>query len=114
MRELSIQVKVYPIAESLYDVYSFVAEEFSFAPVPENSEAGICFNCNKDITIELPEQHILKELASGKFAIVEFTDTMGRRIRIGDRKIPAIVSVSPNLNSAILKIECKMLNSPYL
>lgn len=114
MRELSIQIKVYPVTAMRQDLYRFTADEFEFTPVPENSEAGLCFNCNKDITIDLPSSEVMKEFASGRFAIVEFSDTTHHSIRIGDKKIPAIVSISPNLNSAALKIECKMLNSPLL
>ena len=85
MKELSIQIKVYPVSNMRQDVYRFMADEFEFTPVPESSEAGRCF-----------------------------TDTRHRSFRIGDKKIPAIVSISPNLNSATLKIECKMLSSPLL
>ena len=54
MKELSIQIKVYPVSNMRQDVYRFMADEFEFTPVPESSEAGRCFNCNKDISISLP------------------------------------------------------------
>ncbi len=114
MRELSVQIKVYPISLSSENPYRFTADEFTFDPVLENSEAGMCYNCNKDLIVELPTKEILASFSSGRFAIVEFTDTRNRKVRIGTNKIPAIVYLSPNLNSATLKIECKMLNSPLL
>lgn len=114
MRELSIQIKVRPISKMRQDIYRLTADEFSFNPVPEDSEAGRCFNCNKDITIDLPPVDTMRDFSTGRFAIIEFTDTRHRNIQIGDNKIPAIVSISPGLNSAILKIECKMLKSPLL
>lgn len=114
MKELSIQIKVYPVTSMRQDVYRFMADEFDFTPVPEFSEAGRCFNCNKDINISLPPSGVMKDFLAGRFCIVEFTDTRHRNFRIGDKKIPAIVSISPNLNSATLKIECKMLSSPLL
>lgn len=114
MRELSIQIKVYPVNKMRQDIYRFTADEFDFTPVPETSEAGVCFNCNKDITIALPPSHVMSDFTSGKFSIIEFTDTRHRNIKIGDNRIPAIVSISPNLNTATLKIECKMLKSPLL
>lgn len=114
MRELSIQIRVIPVKQMRQDVYHFTADEFDFTPVPETSEAGRCLNCNKDITIELPSENVITDFFSGIFAIVEFTDTRHRNIQIGERKLPAIVSISPNLNSATLKIECKMLKSPFL
>ena len=40
MRELSIQLNVYPIAKMRQDIYRFIADEFTFSPVPEDSEAG--------------------------------------------------------------------------
>lgn len=114
MRELSIQIKVYPVNKMRQDIYRFTADEFDFTPISEMSEAGRCFNCNKDIVVSLPPSNVMSDFASGRFAIVEFTDTRHRNIRIGDNKIPAIVSISPNLNTATLKIECKMLKSPLL
>lgn len=114
VKELSIQIKVYPVNQMRQDIYRFTADEFTFAPVPEDSEAGRCFNCSKDITIDIPPADTMRDFGLGKFAIVEFVDTEYRSIRIGDNKIPAIVSISPNLNSATLKIQCKMLKSPFL
>ena len=38
MRELSIQLNVYPIAKMRQDIYRFIADEFTFSPVPEDSE----------------------------------------------------------------------------
>lgn len=114
MRELSIQIKVYPIAKMRQDTYFFTADDFSFTPVPEDLEAGRCFNCNKDITIDLPESDVCRDFSYGRFAIIEFRDTRSRKFRVGDNKIPAIVSISPNINSATLKIECKMIKSPLL
>ena len=114
MKELSIQIKVYPVSNMRQDVYRFMADEFEYTQVPESSAAGRCFNCNKDISISLPPTGVMKDFLAGRFCIVEFTDTRHRSFRIGDKKIPAIVSISPNLNSATLKIECKMLSSPLL
>ncbi|QUT46961.1 hypothetical protein INE88_03806 [Bacteroides eggerthii] len=114
MRELSIQIKVRPVNKMRQDIYHFTADEFTFSPISESSAAGRCFNCNKDITIDLPPENVITDFLPGRFAIVEFTDTRHRNIQIGDNKLPAIVAISPNLNSATLKIECKMLKSPFL
>ena len=59
MKELSIQIKVYPVSNMRQDVYRFMADEFEFTPVPESSEAGRFFNCNKDISISLPPSGVL-------------------------------------------------------
>lgn len=64
MRELSIQINVYPIAKMRQDIYRFTADEFTFAPVPEDSEAGRCFNCNKDITVDLPPVDVIRDFSS--------------------------------------------------
>lgn len=86
MKELSIQIKVYPVTGMRQDVYRFMADEFDFTPVPESSEAGRCFNCNKDINISLPPSGVMKDFLAGRFCIVEFTDTRHRSFRIGDKK----------------------------
>lgn len=114
MKELSIQIKVHPVTTMRQEVYHFMAEEFEFTPLLENSEAGYCFNCNKDVIISLPPSEVTREFIAGRFAIVEFTDTKHRAYLVGDKKIPAIVSISPHLNTATLKIESTMLYSPLL
>lgn len=114
MRELSIQIYIYPVTSMRQEVYRLTADAFDFNPVPEDSEAGLCFNCNKNITIDLPNSNVLRDFATSRFAIVEFRDTRYRKFRVGDGKIPAIVAIFPNLNSATLRIECKMLKSPLL
>ena len=70
MRELSIQLNVYPIAKMRQDIYRFIADEFTFSPVPEDSEAGRCYNCNKEITVDLPPADVIRDFSSGKFAII--------------------------------------------
>lgn len=114
MKELSIQIKVHPVTKMRQEVYHFTAEEFEFSPLAEISEAGCCFNCDKDIVISLPPSEVTREFMSGRLAVVEFADTKRRVFRVGDKRIPAIVSVSPHLNTATLRIECKMLQSPLL
>lgn len=114
MRELSIQICIYPVTSMRQEVYRLTADAFDFNPVPEDSEAGRCFNCNKDITVDLPHDNVLRDFATSKFAIVEFRDTRYRKFQVGEKKIPTIVTIFPNLNSATLRIECKMLKSPLL
>lgn len=114
MKELSVQIKIHPVTKMRQGVYHFMAEAFDFAPLAEFSEAGCCFNCDKDIIISLPTSEVAREFMSGRLAIVEFTDTRHQVFRVGDKKIPAIVSISPNLNTATLRITCKMLESPLL
>lgn len=35
MKELSIQIKIYPVTSMRQDVYRFMADEFEFTPVPD-------------------------------------------------------------------------------
>lgn len=114
MRELSIHIKVFMLNSKTQNPYTFIADDVSFSPVPEVSDAGTCYNCSVDIPIELPTPKILSAFSQGRFTQVEFTDTKGKRIRIGNKDTPAITSITPLLNSATLKIDCKMLESPLL
>ena len=66
MRELSIQLNVYPIAKMRQDIYRFIADEFTFSPVPEDSEAGRCYNCNKEITVDLPPADVIRDFFFGQ------------------------------------------------
>lgn len=72
MRELSIQLNVYPIAKMRQDIYRFTADEFTFAPVPEDSEAGRCFNCNKEITVDLPPEDVIRDFSSANLLSLNF------------------------------------------
>lgn len=114
MKELSIIISVTPITKMKKSNYTFIADPFTFTPAIEKSAAGNLFNCNQDITIECPSDNIINEFHSDRYAIVSFRDTSDRIIAVGTQDMPAIVTVCPNLNSGTLKIECKMLRSPFL
>ncbi len=112
MKELSIIISVTPVGKMNKGNYTFISDPFSFSPVIESTSAGNLFNCDKDITIELPDRDTIKEFQPGRSAIVSFRDTSGRAITIGTQEMPATLSISPNLNSATLILKCKMLHSP--
>lgn len=114
MKELSIIVSITPITNMKKSNYTFLADPFTLNPVIEKSPAGSLFNCNQDITIECPDDATINEFHPGRYAIISFRDTSGRTINVGTQEVPATVTISPNLNSATLKIECKMLHSPFL
>lgn len=114
MKELSIHIKIHMYQNSHSYTYGFMCEEFDFDPTPEESNAGIIYNCDKDIVIEKPSSDVLKEFMTAKDSIVEISDTKGKHYRIGNNQIPAYVSIVPHLNTATLKIRCKMLFSPLI
>lgn len=114
MKELSIIILITPVTNMRKSNYAFIADPFTFAPIIEKSSAGNLFNCNQDITIECPDDTTVNEFHSGRYVIVSFRDTSGQTINVGTQEIPATITIFPNLNSATLKIECKMLRSPFL
>ena len=113
MKELSINIVVTPCTTMRKESYRFIADEFSLAPTIENSSAGNLFNCSTDIVIDRPDKDTLQEFASGRKVTVQLTDTSNGKVVLGNNDLPAIVSICPYLNSARLKIECKMLQSPF-
>lgn len=113
MKELSINILVTPCTKMRKESYRFIADEFSLAPTIENSSAGNLFNCSTDIVIDRPDKDTLQEFASGRKVTVQLTDTSNGKVVLGNNDLPAIVSICPYLNSARLKIECKMLQSPF-
>lgn len=112
MKELSIIVLVTPLGNMKKKSYTFISDPFSVSPSIETTAAGNLFNCDKDITIELPDRDTIKEFQSGRSAVVSFRDTTGRIINIGTQEMPATLSISPSLNSATLSIKCRMIHSP--
>lgn len=113
MKELSIQINVIPVKTMSQEAYSFLADEFTIDPVPEKSDAGIIYNCNKDIIIDMPSTNTISEFSIEKSVLVEFKDTRGKKYIIGTTDLPAKVIITPHLNKATLSISCKMMQTPY-
>lgn len=113
MKELSIVLKVKPVRKMKKEEYVFFADSFSLVPSNTDSASGRLFDCSKDITIETPDIDTLKEFECERYAIIHFRDSSENDIAIGTEDIPALVSITANLNTATLKISCKMLRSPF-
>lgn len=113
MKELSITLRVKPIGKMKKKEYHFLADPFSFIPTIADSASGKLFDCSKDLTIETPNVDTLREFSTSRFAIIYLRDSSEKDIMIGTEDIPALVSISANLNTATLKISCKMLHSPF-
>lgn len=114
MKELSIIISVTPIANMKKSSYTFIADPFDFSYTIEKTNAGNCFNCDKDITIELPDSDIVHEFSTTRRVIVHLRDSSNRIINLGTTDIPALVIIVPYLNTATLNIVCKMLRSPFI
>ena len=114
MTELSIIISVTPIANMKKSSYTFIADPFDFSYTIEKTNAGNCFNCDKDITIELPDSDIVHEFSTTRRVIVHLRDSSNRIVNLGTTDIPALVTIVPYLNTATLNIVCKMLRSPFI
>lgn len=112
MSEFSILVKVFPLRSDVGAGYTFMADEFDFVPQPEDSEAGRCYVCDKDIVCQPVSADVIRAFEGGIWAKVLFRDTRGRVFTIGTDTVPATVSISPHLNTVTLQIRCRMLSSP--
>ncbi|MCC8187144.1 MAG: hypothetical protein LIP08_06445 [Bacteroides sp.] len=125
MKELSIQVEIYPTLEfsashietslntGLISGYKLSADTFTFDPAVEESQAGAFYNCNKDLIIDTPDSSICNRFKHPISSIVRFRDTEGNNILIGTRELPAKVMIAPAHQRSRLKINCKMIKSPY-
>ena len=114
MQELSIIISVTPKNKMKKSSYTFIADPFDFSYTIEKTSAGNCFNCDKDITIELPDSDIVREFSVTRQVIVHLRDSSNRIINLGTTDIPASVTIIPYLNTATLNIVCKMLRSPFI
>lgn len=112
MRELSIFIKVIPLRSGAGTNYDFIADEFDFVPQPEDTDAGRCYVCDKDIVCQPVSSDVIRAFEGGIWAKVRFKDTHGRVYTIGTDTVPAMVSLSPNLNTLTLQVRCRMTTSP--
>lgn len=114
MKELSIVISVTPIRKMKKPSYTFMADPFDFSYTIEKTSSGNCLNCDKNITIELPDSDIIREFSVSRQVIVHLRDSSDRIINIGTTDIPASITIIPYLNTATLGIVCKMLRSPFI
>ena len=89
MKELSIIISVTPKNKMKKSSYTFIADPFDFNYTIEKTSAGNCFNCDKDITIELPDSDIVREFSVTRQVIVHLRDSSNRIINLGTTDIPA-------------------------
>ena len=115
MKELSIVIRVTPLGPMTKQKYEFLAADyFTFNPKSSESSAGVCYNCDQEIYIDMPSSSDIGDFSIPRSAIVTFRDGSGKDYRIGTAEIPATVHISPLLNSALFSLKCKMLASPLV
>ena len=115
MTELSVIISVQPMHPMRKDNYRFVSSDyFQLATLVNTAPAGDYFTCDQTINIDKPDKETCQDFSFTRSCIVTFTKTSGNSLEIGTSEIPAQVIISPNLNTAQLKIKCKMLTSPFI
>lgn len=117
MVEFSNLIQVFPVdglKNNPNKMYEFVADLFSYIPQSTDSEAGICWNCDKTLVIDLPTEDARRFFSIERKALVKIKTSDRRCYKIGTPDIPARVLVSSNLNTCNLIIKCKMLTDPLL
>lgn len=111
MKELSTVIEVTHLRSG--DVKKILAEQFTFEVTPEKTEAGIAFNCSKDIAIEKLDKTTRERFSTPQSCIVKFKDNTNQFYVIGEKNLPAKVTINNLLNSDSLSLECKMLTNPF-
>lgn len=115
MKELSVRIQVHPVKSMRKESYQFMTSDyFTFAPTLSTSTAGPVYVCDLEINIDKPMPDDMIDFSIFRSCIVYFTDSAGNPIKIGTEEIPAKVIISPNLNTALFKIQCSMLSSPLI
>lgn len=115
MKELSVRIQVQPVKSMRKQSYNFTTSDyFTFLPSLTTSSAGTVYVCDLEVNIDKPDTDDLIDFSIIRSCIVNFTDSAGNLIKIGTDDIPAKVIISPNLNTAALKIQCSMLTSPLI
>lgn len=115
MKELSVRIRVHPVKSMRKGEYQFMTSDyFTFQPTLSTSAAGTVYVCDLEVHIDKPDIEDMVDFSMFRSCIVEFTDSSGNPIKIGTEEIPAKVIISPNLNTAVFKIQCSMLASPLI
>lgn len=117
MIEFSNLIQVFPVdglKNNPDKMYEFVADFFSYIPQSTDSEAGIFWNCDKTLVIDLPTEDVRRFFSIERKALVKIKTSDRRYYNIGTPDIPARILISSNLNSCSLSIKCKMLTDPLL
>lgn len=115
MKELSVRIQVHPVKAMRKESYEFMTSDyFTFVPTLSISAAGHVYVCDLEVNIDKPVPDDIIDFSIFRSCIVKFTDSTENPIKIGTEEIPAKVIISPNLNTAVFKIQCSMLSSPLV
>lgn len=115
MKELSVRIQVQPVKSMRKESYQFMSSDyFTFVPMLSISAAGSVYVCDLEVNIDKPVSDDMIDFSIFRSCIVNFIDSAGNPIKIGTEDIPAKVIISPNLNTAVFKIQCSMLTSPLI
>lgn len=106
----SLEVKI--LSSNPSTSHNFIADDFVFTPVKNESPAGVLYDCSLELNITLPTKQVLDAYSYIRKCIVTLYTDAGTPIIIGTEKMSARVLISPHLNRAKLYINCNMLQSP--
>lgn len=83
--------------------FVFNTDDFSIESSVNKGEHGIRYEIDQRINIDLPDPAIIARFKIRR-CIVCLKSTKGDTYIIGDRHFPAVVSILPHLNKAVLSI----------
>ncbi|DBA56110.1 TPA_asm: hypothetical protein [Porphyromonas phage phage028a_KCOM2799] len=85
--------------------FVFNTDDFSIESSVNKGEHGIRYEIDKHINIDLPDPAILAKFNIRRRCIVCLKSSKGDTYIIGSRQFPAVVSVLPHLNKAVLHLK---------
>lgn len=88
------------------------ADDFTFQPVPSDSDGGLSWLCDKTFVIETPSSDVLATFSRPRPSILTLKSTDGQTYRIGTPTIPATCYISRHLQRSQLFVSCTMLRNP--
>lgn len=104
MKEIIDIVKVTPISDLINTERTFHSEGFEFVPQQIESDSGVAWNCNLDLTIDTPDETVCRLFATPVSCIVSLSDSSGTRYILGETNLPAKIIILKQLNKSILTI----------
>lgn len=85
--------------------FVFNTDDFSIESSVNKGEHGIRYEIDKHINIDLPDPAILAKFNIRRRCIVCLKSSKGDTYIIGSRQFPAVVSILPHLNKAVLHLK---------
>lgn len=113
MKELRQHIRLIPVGQSVTDPFDLMSDQpFQLEFQCQVDDNGTYWNCEKTITIVMPDAATLRFLSIVRQCIVRVRDNDGVQHDIGSKDVPMRAVVTKMLNTAQLQLRGEMPWNP--